>query len=52
MRNPIDLKTIDSFNKKTETIFHLAAAVGVYLIVIDPVIVIETKTIFYMEEYH
>lgn len=39
----LNIKTVDSLIKNTDTIFHLAAAVGVYLIVKDPVKVIETN---------
>ena len=39
----LNTKTIDTLIKNSETIFHLAAAVGVYLIVKDPVKVIETN---------
>ncbi len=39
----LNTKTIDTLIKNSDTIFHLAAAVGVYLIVKDPVKVIETN---------
>jgi len=39
----LNIKIVDSLIEKTDTIFHLAAAVGVYLIVKDPVKVIETN---------
>ncbi|MBN18038.1 MAG: nucleoside-diphosphate sugar epimerase [Chloroflexi bacterium] len=39
----LNIDTVDRLIKNTDIIFHLAAAVGVYLIVKDPVKVIETN---------